>query len=44
MKLSALATSLVLVLVAVTATPVSRQAKSAAFFLAGNSTTAVNGG
>jgi len=44
MKLSALATSLLSVLVAVAATPVSRQAKSAAFFLAGDSTTAVNGG
>lgn len=44
MKLSLLATSLVSAFLAVAATPVSRQAKSAAFFLAGDSTTAVNGG
>lgn len=44
MKLSALATSLASVLIAVAATPVSRQVKPAAFFLAGDSTTAVNGG
>ena len=44
MKLSALATSLLSVLVAVAATPVGQQTKPAAFFLAGDSTTAVNGG
>lgn len=44
MKLSTLATSLTSVFIAVAATPVIRQAKPAAFFLAGDSTTAVNGG
>ena len=44
MKLLLLATSLASALLAVAATPVSRQAKPAAFFLAGDSTTAVNGG
>ncbi|KAH6620879.1 SGNH hydrolase-type esterase domain-containing protein [Chaetomium sp. MPI-SDFR-AT-0129] len=44
MKLLLLATSLASALLVVAATPVSRQAKPAAFFLAGDSTTAVNGG
>ena len=44
MKLLLLATSIASALLAVAANPVSRQAKSAAFFLAGDSTTAVNGG
>lgn len=44
MKLSAFTISLASVLVAVAAAPVARQARPAAFFLAGDSTTAVNGG